>query len=46
MFISDHTKGQYEQMHLRLAAQLTQDEIERNRELNDVRSTMEREQTR
>jgi len=33
-------------MHLRLAAQLTQDEIERNRELNDVRSTMEREQTR
>jgi hypothetical protein len=41
---SDHMKGQYEQMHLRLAAQLTQDEIEKNRELNELRSTMEREQ--
>jgi hypothetical protein len=37
-------KGQYEQMHLRLAAQLTQDEIEKNRELNGLRTTMEREQ--
>jgi hypothetical protein len=37
-------KGQYEQMHLRLAGQLTQDEIEKNRELNELRSTMEREQ--
>ncbi|CAF1404841.1 unnamed protein product [Adineta steineri] len=41
----NHMKGQYEQMHLRLAAQLTQDEIEKNRELNDLRSKMEREQT-
>ena len=31
-------------MHLRLAAQLTQDEIENNRELNELRSSMEREQ--
>ena len=37
-------KGQYEQMHLRLAAQLTQDEIEKNRDLNQLRTTMEREQ--
>ena len=42
----DHMKGQYEQMHLRLAAQLTQDEIEKNQELNRLRSTMEREQTK
>jgi kinesin family protein 6/9 len=39
-------KGQYEQMHLRLAAQLTQDEIEKNRELNQLRTTMEHEQTK
>jgi hypothetical protein len=31
-------------MHLRLAGQLTQDEIERNRDLNELRNTMEREQ--
>ncbi len=37
-------KGQYEQMHLRLAAQLTQDEIEKNRDLNALHTTMEREQ--
>ncbi|UJR25470.1 hypothetical protein I4U23_006817 [Adineta vaga] len=42
----NHMKSQYEQMHLRLAAQLTQDEIEKNQELNKLRSTMEREQTK
>jgi hypothetical protein len=41
---SDHLKGQYEQMHLRLAGQLTQDEIEKNRDLNELRTTMEQEQ--
>ena len=43
-FLSDQLKGQYEQMHLRLAAQLTQDELEKNRELNALRTTMEQEQ--
>jgi hypothetical protein len=42
--LSDQMKGQYEQMHLRLAAQLTQDELEKNRELNALRTTMEQEQ--
>lgn len=37
-------KGQYEQMHLRLAAQLTQDELEKHRGLNELHTTMEREQ--
>ncbi|CAF3338715.1 unnamed protein product [Rotaria sp. Silwood1] len=40
----NHMKGQYEQMHLRLAAQLTQDEIENHRGLNELRTTMEQEQ--
>ncbi|CAF1655282.1 unnamed protein product [Rotaria magnacalcarata] len=40
----NHMKGQYEQMHLRLAAQLTQDEIEKHRGLNELRTTMEQEQ--
>ena len=31
-------------MHLRLAAQLTQEELEKNRELNALRTTMEQEQ--
>lgn len=43
---SDHLKGQYEQMHLRLAGQLTHDELEKNRDLNDLRTTMEREQVK
>lgn len=43
-FLSDQLKGQYEQMHLRLAGQLTQDELEKNRELNALRTTMEQEQ--
>ena len=43
-FLSDQLKGQYEQMHVRLAAQLTQDELEKNRELNALRTTMEQEQ--
>ncbi|CAF5002899.1 unnamed protein product, partial [Rotaria magnacalcarata] len=34
----NHMKGQYEQMHLRLAAQLTQDEIEKHRGLNELRT--------
>ena len=42
----DHMKGQYEQAHLRLAAQLTQDELEKNRELNTLRATMEQEQVK
>lgn len=39
-------KGQYEQTHLRLAAQLTQDELEKNRELSSLRTTMENEQVK
>ena len=33
-------------MHLRLAAQLTHDEIERHHELNALRTSMEREQVK
>lgn len=44
MFLLDQLKGQYEQMHLRLAGQLTHEELEKNRDLNEIRSTMEREQ--
>jgi hypothetical protein len=40
----DQLKGQYEQTHLRLAGQFSSEELEKNRELNGLRTKMEQKQ--